>query len=121
MKRHKINGKEAENGFEYQGRWLIPDSLHKAPVLRIKKGFYNSRTKNETCKPKRYDDNYISSVSPTRRNQRTRLCPFMINNGCPQKKCLEAIFSIIETTYNGNFFVTNIMEKVLSLSKRWNN
>ena len=23
--------------------------------------------------------------------------------GCPQKKCLKAIFSIIETTYNGYF------------------
>ena len=27
------------------------------------------------------------------------------DNGCPKKKCLEAILSIIETTYNGNFFV----------------
>ena len=26
-----------------------------------------------------------------------------MHNGCPQKKCLEAIFSIIETTYNGYF------------------
>ena len=41
------------------------------------------------------------------------------DNGCPQKKCLEAIFSIIEITYKGYFFVTKIIDKVLSLSKFW--
>ena len=39
--------------------------------------------------------------------------------GCPQKKCLEAILSIIETTYNGHLFVMKIIDKVLSLSKFW--
>ena len=43
----------------------------------------------------------------------------MNDNGCPQKKCLETIFSIIESTYNGYFFVTKIIDKVLSLSKFW--
>ena len=42
-----------------------------------------------------------------------------LGNGCPQKKCLQAIFSIIETTYKGYFFVTNIIDKLLSLSKFW--
>ena len=41
------------------------------------------------------------------------------NNGCPEKKCHELIFSIIETTYNGFFFMTKIIDKVLSLSKFW--
>ena len=40
------------------------------------------------------------------------------DNGWPQKKCLEAIFSIIET-YNGYFLVIKIIVKVLSLSKFW--
>ena len=40
-------------------------------------------------------------------------------NGCPQKKCLETIFSIIETTYNGYFFVAKNIDKVLFLSKFW--
>ena len=39
--------------------------------------------------------------------------------GCPKKKCLEAIFSIIKTTYNGYFFVIKIIDKVLYLSKFW--
>ena len=42
-----------------------------------------------------------------------------LNNGCPQKKCREAIFSIIETTYNGYLFVTKIIYKELSLSEFW--
>ena len=51
--------------------------------------------------------------------QITRLFISRLDNGCPQKKCLEAIFSIIETTYNGHFFVIEITGKVLSLSKFW--
>ena len=39
--------------------------------------------------------------------------------GVHKKKCLEAIFSIIKTTYNGYFFVIKIIDKVLSLSKFW--
>ena len=39
--------------------------------------------------------------------------------GVHKKKCLEEIFSIIETTYNGYFFVTKVIDKVLSLSKFW--
>ena len=42
---------------------------------------------------------------------------FLRHIGCPKKKCLEAIFSIIETTYNGYFFAMKIIDKVLSLSK----
>ena len=32
--------------------------------------------------------------------------------GVYKKKCLEAIFSIIETTYSGYLFVTKIIDKV---------
>ena len=39
--------------------------------------------------------------------------------GVQKKKCLEAIFSTIKTTYNGYFFVMKIIDKVLSLSKFW--
>ena len=35
-----------------------------------------------------------------------------------KKKCLEAIFSI-QTTYNGYFFVIEVIDKVLSLRKFW--
>ena len=69
-----------------------------------------------------------NSVLDYNRNQRaiktcfleSSLFPFFfLDNGCPQKKCLEAIFSIIETTYNGYFFVSKTIDKVLSLSKFW--
>ena len=43
----------------------------------------------------------------------------IVHMGCPKKKCLKAIFSMIQTTYNGYFFGMKIIDKVLSLSKFW--
>ena len=43
----------------------------------------------------------------------------LLGIGCPKKKCLEAIFSTIKTTYNGYFFGMKIIDKVQSLSKFW--